>query len=258
MARHRPAATITVSRLYRGPELFHIAMPDDWAAAQRTGQYTASTRGRTLAEEGYIHCSFAEQVTATAARFYGDVERGRRAADRSRPAVECRRRRGPHRQRRGVPPRLRADRRRRRRVGDPVRHPPTSAADVRLSKRSAVFRLRDSTASGAGRPPRRRSAVFSLARCSASSAASSATRRSRLANRSGSSEPSSMAARTAQPGSRSCLQSRNRQRSISSKTSAKARSMPSPESHRLSARTPGVSISQPPVGSASSSAATVV
>ncbi len=54
--------------------LYHIAMPDDWAAAQRTGRYTASTRGRTLAEEGYIHCSFAEQVTATATRFYGDVE----------------------------------------------------------------------------------------------------------------------------------------------------------------------------------------
>ncbi len=55
--------------------LYHIAMPDDWATAQRTGQYTASTRGRTLAEEGYIHCSFAEQVTATATRFYGDVEK---------------------------------------------------------------------------------------------------------------------------------------------------------------------------------------
>ena len=27
----------------------------------------------SLAEEGYIHCSFAEQVAATAGRFYGDV-----------------------------------------------------------------------------------------------------------------------------------------------------------------------------------------
>ena len=54
--------------------LFHIAMPDDWTAAQATGRYTASTRGRTLAEEGYVHCSFAEQVAATAARFYGDVD----------------------------------------------------------------------------------------------------------------------------------------------------------------------------------------
>ena len=50
-------------------------MPDDWATAQQTGPYTASTRGRMLAEEGYIHCSFAEQVTATATRFSGDVEK---------------------------------------------------------------------------------------------------------------------------------------------------------------------------------------
>ena len=54
--------------------LFHIALPDDWTAAQATGRYTASTRGRTLDEEGYIHCSFAEQVAATAARFYGDLD----------------------------------------------------------------------------------------------------------------------------------------------------------------------------------------
>jgi uncharacterized protein (DUF952 family) len=32
-----------------------------------------STRSRTLAEEGFIHCSYAEQVAATVARYYGDV-----------------------------------------------------------------------------------------------------------------------------------------------------------------------------------------
>ena len=55
------------------PELFHVALPDDWAAAVLAGTYAMSTRGRTLAEEGYIHCSFADQVAATAARFYGDL-----------------------------------------------------------------------------------------------------------------------------------------------------------------------------------------
>jgi anti-anti-sigma factor len=55
-------------------ELFHIALAADWAAAQSTGEYTTSTRGRTLAEEGFIHCSFADQVDATAARFYADVD----------------------------------------------------------------------------------------------------------------------------------------------------------------------------------------
>ena len=55
-------------------ELFHVALPDDWAAAREDGRYTTSTRGRTLAEEGYIHCSFAEQVPATMGRFYADVD----------------------------------------------------------------------------------------------------------------------------------------------------------------------------------------
>ena len=32
-----------------------------------------STRGVTLADEGFIHCSRRDQVEATANRFYGDV-----------------------------------------------------------------------------------------------------------------------------------------------------------------------------------------
>jgi uncharacterized protein (DUF952 family) len=55
-------------------ELFHIALPEDWVAAQTAGAYAVSTRGRTLAEEGFIHCSFAEQLASTATRFYGDLD----------------------------------------------------------------------------------------------------------------------------------------------------------------------------------------
>jgi uncharacterized protein (DUF952 family) len=54
--------------------MFHIALADDWAAAQSAGEYAVSTRGRALAEEGFIHCSFADQVDAIAARFYADVD----------------------------------------------------------------------------------------------------------------------------------------------------------------------------------------
>jgi uncharacterized protein (DUF952 family) len=54
-------------------QIFHIARGSDWAAAEAAGEYTVSTRGRSLADEGFIHCSFAEQVDATAARFYADV-----------------------------------------------------------------------------------------------------------------------------------------------------------------------------------------
>ena len=54
--------------------LYHLAMADDWAEASAAGRYTASTRGRRLDEEGFIHCSFAHQVVATAGRFYGDTD----------------------------------------------------------------------------------------------------------------------------------------------------------------------------------------
>ncbi len=53
--------------------LYHIALPADWENAQATGTYLMSTREVTLADEGFIHCSRAHQVEATANRFYGDV-----------------------------------------------------------------------------------------------------------------------------------------------------------------------------------------
>ena len=53
--------------------IHHLALPDDWAAAFATGEYRMSTRGVTLEEEGFIHCSTRDQVEATANRFYGDV-----------------------------------------------------------------------------------------------------------------------------------------------------------------------------------------
>jgi uncharacterized protein (DUF952 family) len=54
--------------------LFHAAMPEDWVAAFDTGEYTMSTRGRTLADEGFIHASTRMQVEGVANRFYRDVE----------------------------------------------------------------------------------------------------------------------------------------------------------------------------------------
>lgn len=57
-----------------GEPIFHLALPDDWAAAFQTGEYTMSTRDRTLADEGFIHASTLEQTEATANRFYADVD----------------------------------------------------------------------------------------------------------------------------------------------------------------------------------------
>ena len=50
--------------------IYHIAAAADWERAVRDGQYTMSTRGRTLAEEGFIHASTAAQVAQVANAFY--------------------------------------------------------------------------------------------------------------------------------------------------------------------------------------------
>ena len=56
-----------VSRIY------HIATRADWERATAAGEYTMSSVGTTLAEEGFIHASQASQVTRTANKFYRDV-----------------------------------------------------------------------------------------------------------------------------------------------------------------------------------------
>ena len=53
--------------------IFHIATRADWDEARRTGSYTTSTVGRTLAEEGFIHASRGEQVAGVFARYYRDL-----------------------------------------------------------------------------------------------------------------------------------------------------------------------------------------
>jgi uncharacterized protein (DUF952 family) len=40
----------------------------------RAGRYEVSTRGRTLAEEGFIHAAFERQVEAVLDRYYADVD----------------------------------------------------------------------------------------------------------------------------------------------------------------------------------------
>jgi uncharacterized protein (DUF952 family) len=53
--------------------IFHIATVADWEAARSSGRYTTSTRGRTLAEEGFIHASRGDQWQAVRERWYADV-----------------------------------------------------------------------------------------------------------------------------------------------------------------------------------------
>ena len=80
-AGHRPRHRLRRRRLRRPararrPEppallsmpIFHIATAADWAAAQRSGTYTTSTRGRTLEQEGFIHASGATRAWASGRR----------------------------------------------------------------------------------------------------------------------------------------------------------------------------------------------
>jgi uncharacterized protein (DUF952 family) len=55
------------------PRIFHLATRADWEAARRSGTYTTSTLGRTLAEEGFIHASHGDQWQGVRASFYAGV-----------------------------------------------------------------------------------------------------------------------------------------------------------------------------------------
>ncbi|MDF5751852.1 DUF952 domain-containing protein [Spongiactinospora sp. TRM90649] len=53
--------------------IYHIAFPADWERARQEGAYLVSTRGRSLAEEGFIHASTQGQVVSVAGAFYRDA-----------------------------------------------------------------------------------------------------------------------------------------------------------------------------------------
>ena len=62
-----------IAAVSRDAPIFHLALPEDWQGAFETGEYRWSTRGQTLDAVGFIHCSTAVQIEATANRFYGDL-----------------------------------------------------------------------------------------------------------------------------------------------------------------------------------------
>lgn len=49
-----------------------IARRETWEQAQKSGEYTQSTLDSTLADVGFIHCSFPEQTIKVANRKYSD------------------------------------------------------------------------------------------------------------------------------------------------------------------------------------------
>jgi len=54
--------------------IYHLALPADWEGAAERGLYAVSTRGLGLADEGFIHCSFAHQLEPVANTWYRDLD----------------------------------------------------------------------------------------------------------------------------------------------------------------------------------------
>ena len=54
--------------------IFHLTTPEVWAAARESGSWTTSTRGRSLEQEGFVHCSEAHQVEGVRAFWFADLE----------------------------------------------------------------------------------------------------------------------------------------------------------------------------------------
>lgn len=53
--------------------IFHVALASDWERAQSGGRYTGSTLGRSLREEGFVHCSHADQWQQVRDTVFADV-----------------------------------------------------------------------------------------------------------------------------------------------------------------------------------------
>lgn len=70
----RPTAAGTVGAYAGAVRLLHLALASDWAAAVQDGDYRVSTLGAALEDVGFLHASRPDQLQATAARFYADVD----------------------------------------------------------------------------------------------------------------------------------------------------------------------------------------
>src|SRR5690625_1831671 len=55
--------------------LWHLAEPDDWLAAQVAGFYERSTRGVSLSEVGFVHCSHPALLPSVGSTLYADTVR---------------------------------------------------------------------------------------------------------------------------------------------------------------------------------------
>lgn len=55
-------------------ELLHITERAAWLEGSEAGEYRMSTRGVTLEDQGFIHCSLRHQLRGVAEFLYGDAD----------------------------------------------------------------------------------------------------------------------------------------------------------------------------------------
>jgi uncharacterized protein (DUF952 family) len=54
--------------------IFHVTRAADWLAARERGEYRLSTKGRTLDDEGFVHCCHQDQIDRVATALYGPTD----------------------------------------------------------------------------------------------------------------------------------------------------------------------------------------
>lgn len=53
--------------------IWHLAEPGHWRQALGSGRYEQSTRGASLAQVGFVHCAYPEQLASVVEAVYHDV-----------------------------------------------------------------------------------------------------------------------------------------------------------------------------------------
>ncbi|WP_378144933.1 DUF952 domain-containing protein [Cnuibacter sp. UC19_7] len=53
--------------------IYHVAIADDWTMSEAMGEYTASTRGVSFDDAGFVHAATAADVPFVLDSFYADL-----------------------------------------------------------------------------------------------------------------------------------------------------------------------------------------
>ncbi len=69
--------------------ILHLAESGHWLQAQATGIYNRSTRGASLEDVGFIHCSSPEQLPVVAGFIYADFAGELVVLELDGPAIEA-------------------------------------------------------------------------------------------------------------------------------------------------------------------------